>query len=223
MAVVAAGCLQKETIHTLYISPEGGVAWVAVEANVHSDESDPGQRMAEEQSYIGPALIGSHRVALGLRALEPETLVGTTVVRGERPFHVITEARFARVDRVLERLLIEAGLPARVTLVHDGDRTRLRIQLDFSRTVVDRETPVSALLEEIEHFVFVLPEGTFIAGGGFEVPDRARARLSKEAFDAIDEAMTARRAIELTLAWNAGSSDSVEGSLSGCRSNERTA
>lgn len=208
MAAMTAGCLQKETTHTLYLSPDGGVAWVAVEANVHSDESDPGRRMAEEQSYIGPALIGSHRVAQGLRALGPDTLVGTTVVRGERPFHVITEARFARIDTLLERLLVESGLPARVTLAHDDDRTRLRIRFDFSRTVVDRDTPVSALLEDIEHFVFVLQEGTFIGGGGFEVPDRARAHFSKEAFDAIDEAMTARRPIELTLAWYAGPTDS---------------
>ena len=119
---------------------------------------------------------------------------------------MVTEAKFARIDTVLERLLVESGLPARVTLTHDDDRTRLRICFDFSRTVVDRDTPASALLEEIEHFVFALQEGTFIAGGGFEVPDRARARFSKEAFNAIDQAMTARRAIELTLAWNAGSS-----------------
>jgi len=208
MTVVAAGCLQKETTHTLYLSPDGRVAWVAVEANVHSDEEDPGKRAAEEQAFIGPALLGSHRTALGLQTLGPDTLVGTTVVRGERPFHVITEAGFARIDTALERLLVGSGLPARVTLANDGDRTRLRIRFDFSRTVVDRETPVSALLEEIEHFVFVLTEGTFIAGGGFEAPDRGKAKLSKEAFDAIDRAMTARRAIELTLAWNAGSSDS---------------
>lgn len=208
MAVVAAGCLQKETTHTLYISPEGAVSWVAVEANVHSDDGDPGRRAAEEQAYIGPALLGSHRAALGLRALAPQSLVQTTVVRDERPFHVVTEARFARIDTVLERLLVESGLPARVTLAHDDDRTRLRIRFDLSRTVVDRETPVSALLEEIEHFVFVLQEGTFIAGGGFEVLDRTKAKFSKEAFDAIDKAMAARGPIELTLAWHAGSTDS---------------
>src|SRR5688572_23509213 len=206
--LAAGGCLQKQTTHTLYLSPDGRVAWVAVEANVHSDEGDPGKRAAEEQAFIGPALLGSHRSALGLRALGPESLVRTTVVREERPFHVITEATFARIDTILERLLVESGFPARVTLANGDDRTRLRIQFDFSRPVVERDTPAAALFEEIEHFVFVLTEGTFIAGGGFEVPDRARARLSKEAFDAIDQAMTARRPIELTLAWNAGSRDS---------------
>jgi hypothetical protein len=207
-ALAATACLQKETTHTLYLSPNGRVGWVAVEANVHSDERDPGKRADEEQTFIGPALLGSHRTARGLQALGPQSLVRTTVVREERPFHVVTEATFARIDTMLERLLVESGLPARVTLEHDGDRTQLRIHFDFARTVVERDTPAAALLEEIEHFVFALQEGTFISGGGFEVPDRARARLSKEAFDAIDKAIATRRPIELILAWDAGSTDS---------------
>ena len=201
VAVSAAGCLQKETTHTLYLTPDGAVAWVAVEANVYSDEEDPGKRASEEQAFIGPALLGSHRAARGLQALGPGSLVRTTVVRDQRPFHVITEASFARIDTVLERLLVESGLPARVTLSSSGDRTAARIRFDFSRTVVERDTPAAGLLEEIEHFVFVATEGSFVAGGGFDVPDRSRARLSREAFDAIDEAMTSRRPIELTLTW----------------------
>ena len=207
-AVVTGGCLQKETTHTLFMSPDGRVAWVAVEANVHSDESDPGKRQAEEHAYIGPALIGTHRVARGLQALDPTSLVRTTVIRDERPFHVVTEASFARVDTVLERLLTENGLPARVTTEREESGARLRIRFDFSRTLVERDTPASALLEDLEHFVFVLPEGSFIAGGGFEVLNRTRARLSKEAFDAIEQGVEAHRPMELTLAWNLTSNDS---------------
>lgn len=200
-AALAAGCLQREVTHTLYLTPEGGVSWVAVEANVYSDEADPGKRASEEQAFIGPALLGAHRVARGLHALEPASLVRTTVVRDDRPFHVITEARFARVDAMLERLLVDSGLPARVTLTHEEDRTTLHIRFDFSRRVVERDTSASALLEDLDRIVFVLPEGSFIAGGGFDVPDRNRARLTQDAFDAIDKAMSDRRPIELTLAW----------------------
>src|SRR5512145_7953 len=127
-ATVTAGCLQKETTHTLYLTPDGAVSWVAVEANVYSDEADPGKRAAEEHAYIGPALLGAHRVARGLHALEPASLVRTTVVRDERPFHVISEAKFSRIDAMLERLLVESGLPARVTLSQEDDRTTLRIR-----------------------------------------------------------------------------------------------
>ena len=202
LAVATSGCLQKETTHTLYLGADGGLTWVAGESNVYSDEADPGKRAAEDQSYIGPALLGAHPVARGLQALGPDTLVRTTVVREERPFHVITEAKFARIDTTLERLLVGSGVPARVTLSTEADKTTLRIHFDFSRTSVERDTPAAALLEDIEHFVFVLPEGAFIGGGGFEVPDRTRARLAKATFDAIDQAMTARRTIDLTLAWN---------------------
>ena len=208
LAVATSGCLQKETTHTLYLGPDGGLTWVAAESNVYSDEADPGKRAAEDQSYIGPALLGAHPVARGLQALEPETLVRTTVVREERPFHVITEARFARADRALERLFVDSGIPARVTMTQEEQRTSLRMRFDFSRQTVERDTPAAALLEAIDHFVFVVPDGRFIAGGGFEVPDRAKARLAKDAFDAIDEAMTARRPIELTLTWSAHSNDS---------------
>ena len=207
LALATAGCLQKETTHTLYLTADG-LTWVAAEANVHSDETDPGKRAAEEQSYIGPALLGAHPVARGLQALGPDTLVRTTVVREERPFHVITEARFARADYVLERLFADNGLPARVSMTQDDGQTSLRVRFDFSRQMVERDSPAAALLEDIERFVFVLPEGRFIAGGGFEVPDRAKARLSKEAFDAIEEAIAARRPIELTLLWTPHSTDS---------------
>ncbi len=200
-----AGCLQKETTHTLYLAPDGGLTWTASEAQVYSDESDPGKRAAEEQGFIGPALLGTHRVARGLQLLGPDTLVRTSVLREERPFHVVTEARFGRADRVLERLFAESGIPGRVTLTQDGMRAALRVHFDFSRQMVDRDTPVASLLEDIEHFVFVLQEGSFVAGGGFDVPDRARARLSRQSFDAIEAAITARRSIELTLAWSTGS------------------
>jgi hypothetical protein len=207
MTLATAGCLQKETIHTLYLGADG-MTWVASEANVHSDESDPGKRFAEEQSYIGPALLGSHPVARGLQALGPDSLVRTTIVREERPFHVITEARFARADRALERLFVESGIPARVTMAQEEGRTSLHVRFDFSRQMVERDTPSAALLEDIERFVFVLADGQFIAGGGFEVPDRARAKLARESFDAIEDAIAARRAIELTLTWSLESSDS---------------
>ena len=206
-AAATSGCLQKETTHTLYLAPDGGLTWVAAEANVRSDESDPGERAAEDHAYIGPALLGKHPVARGLEALGPDTLVRTTVVREERPFHVISEAHFARADRVLERLFVDSGLPARVTVAHEAGRTTLRVRFDFSRQMVERDAPAVALLQDIEHFVFVLPEGRFIAGGGFEVPDRARARLTRQAFDAVDEAMTARRPIELTLTWTSESAE----------------
>ena len=201
VAVVAEGCLRKSTVHTVYLSPDGSAKWTVEESHVFSDEEDPGARFTEEQSYIGAALIGEHPIARGLQGLTPDSLVSTTVVRDERPFHVITEARFARIDRAFERLFGEAGIKAKAALEHVEGRQRLRITLDFSVAIQERETPVLALLEEFGQYRFVLTEGRFVAGGGFDTPDRATAVLSREAQAAIDEAIEARTPIELMLSW----------------------
>src|SRR3954463_7533014 len=92
------GWLQKETSHTVYLSPDASVEWVASEANVRSDEAEIGKRLAEEQEYIGTALLGAHDVARGLMGLDPLQAVRTTVLRDERPFHVVTVAKFRAVD-----------------------------------------------------------------------------------------------------------------------------
>jgi hypothetical protein len=201
VALGAGGCLRKSTVHTVYLSPDGSAKWTVEESHVYSDEEDPGARFSEEQSYIGAALIGAHPIARGLQVLTPDSLVSTTVVRDERPFHVITDARFARIDRVFERLFNEAGIKAKVALEHADGRQRLRLTLDFSVAIQERESPALALLEEFGQYRFVLTEGRFVAGGGFDTPDRATAVLSRDAQSAIDEAIEARTPIELTLSW----------------------
>jgi hypothetical protein len=201
IGLASAGCLQKDTTHTLYLSPDGSVRWIVDESGVHSDESDAGQRLAEEQAYIGPALTGAHRVALGLQAIAPDSLVRTTIIRDERPFHVVTDARFFRVDRMFERLFKESGVKAAVALAEDDGRHHLRMRFDFSREVEDRNSPAAALLEDFENYRFVLTEGRFVAGGGFDVPNRTRAVLSREWIEAISRAVSDKREIELVLTW----------------------
>ena len=200
-ALATPGCLQKETTHTLYLSPDGSIRWSAEESCVYSDESDAGQRLAEEQAYIGPALIGAHPVALGLQAIAPDGLVRTTIIRDQRPFHVVTETSFFRVDRMFERLFVETGLMATVTLEEHDGRRRLRLRLDFSRELEERNSPATALLEDFENCTFVLTEGRFVAGGGFDVPDRRKAVPSRKWIDAASRAVSEKREIELVLTW----------------------
>jgi hypothetical protein len=203
-AAVAAGCLQKEVTHTLYLSPDGAVRWTVEEAGVYSDEEEVAKRIAEEQGFIGPALIGEHTTAQAFRALQPDGLVRTTVVRDERPFHVITDTHFFRADRAFERLLKGAGITGSATLVIDGDRGSLRIRFDFTREPAPGQqqgSPVVRMLEDIDDLRFVLTEGKFIAGGGFDVPDRARAVVSREWIEAAAQAEEEKRAIELVLTW----------------------
>ena len=196
-----AGCLQKDTTHTLYLSADGSVRWTVEETNVYSDEADAGARFTEEQVYIGPALIGAHRAALGLQAIGPDAPIRTTVVRDERPFHVVTDARFLRVDRAFERLFRQSGLRASASLDRLDDRNALRIRLDFGQELEENDSPATALLEDFENVSFVLTEGRFIAGGGFDVPGRTKAVISNEWIARMEEAMKGRREIQLVLTW----------------------
>jgi hypothetical protein len=140
-------------------------------------------------------------VALGLQAIAPDSLVRTTIIRDERPFHVVTDARFFRVDGMFERLFKASGLRASVALAEDDGRHHLRMRFDFSREVEDRNSPAAALLEDFENYRFVLTEGRFVAGGGFDVPDRSKAVPSREWIEAISKAASEKREIELVLTW----------------------
>jgi len=199
---LSAGCLQKETTHTLYLAPDGSVEWVTSEANVHSDEADAGTRVMEEQGYIGVALLGSHGAARGLAALDPVGSVRTTVVRDQRPFLVLTSARFASVDRVLTRLFAEMQIRSTASLVRGADENSLRVRLDFSRPLEGEETAVSELGDNVEHLRIVLTDGRFGAVSGFDVAEGTSATLSKEWLERAEHAYETKDAIEFALSWN---------------------
>ena len=201
-SVLLTGCLQKETTHTIYLAPDGAAAWVVSEMNVRSDEKDAGKRIEEEQRYIGAAMLGAHDAARALAALGAQGPVRTTVLRDDRPFHVVTDARFSRIDRVLERLFLEMGIRSSAALVQDGEQTGLRVRLDFSRPLEEKETPVSELAGAIEAFRFVLTEGHFGAASGFDVTDGVSARLSRDWMDRAEKAYEAKGTTEFALSWS---------------------
>jgi hypothetical protein len=199
--VLVGGCIQKETSHTVYLSPDGAVSWVVSEVNVKSDQAEPGKRLAEEEDYIGPALLGSHGVARGLRALGPIGTVRTTVVRDRRPFHLVTQADFTAIDRLLSRFFREMGVRSTAAMLRDADRTTLRVRLDFAIPPGERDTAVSELFDQIEHLRFVLTEGRFNTADGLDVADGA-ATLSPEWLDQAERARQEKRVIEFVLTWS---------------------
>src|SRR4051812_5846603 len=142
LTALTAGCLQKETTHTLYLAPDGSVSWVVSESNVRSNETDRATRVAEEQEYIAESTLGTHGTARGLAALGPLGAVRTTVFRGERPFHVVTSADFAAIDQVLQRVFTEMAIETSASLVRRKDDDTLRVRLDFSHPLEEHETPV---------------------------------------------------------------------------------
>ena len=161
-------------------------------SNVKSDQAEPGKRLAEEEDYIGPALLGSHGVARGLRALGPIGTVRTTVVRDRRPFHLVTQADFPAIDRLLARFFREMGVRSTAAMLRDADRTTLRVRLDFATPVEERETAVSELFDQIEHLRFVLTEGRFNTADGLDVADGV-ATLSPVWLDQAERAREEKR------------------------------
>lgn len=205
--LVMGGCLQKEAVHTIYLSPDGAVRWTVDESGVVSDDTDPSKRQLEEQAYISAATTNTHVAAQAFRALAAEGLIRTSIVREERPYHVVTDAQFSSIDSALARFFKEVGLKTSVAMKHEDGRTSVRVKLDFSKEPEDRDSPVLKMLEDLDDLRFVLTEGTFIAGGGFDVPDRTHARLSRIWMAAADAAMEARGAIELVLTWDPDGTD----------------
>jgi hypothetical protein len=199
-----SGCLRKETVHTLYLSLDGSVRWVVAESAVYSDQADAGQRIAEEQAYIGPALIGAHTAAVALNTLRPAGVVETMVIRDERPFHVITQARFSRADVLAGRLLHELGVRGRAELTSTGGASTLLVTFDFRREMEEKESAVSRLLQEGSDLRIMLTEGRFLDSPAFDITDRVQASMSDAWIEQAQDAFEARRSIQLRLTWSAG-------------------
>ena len=205
--LLTGGCLQKEAVHTLYVYPDGAVVWTVNESDVFSSDSDPTKRLLEEQAYISSAVSGTHGAAQAFRAMAAEGLIRTNVLREDRPYQVQTEARFSSLDSALGRLFKEAGLKASVAMKQEDGRTSVRMKLDFSKEPKDYANPVLKMIEDMDDLQFVLTDGTFIAGGGFDVPDRRKARVSRTWMAAAEKAMEERREIELVLTWDPNGTD----------------
>lgn len=198
-ALSMAACLEKETTHTMYLSPDGEVAWTTVERNVRSDGQHTSSRDAEEAEYLAAALAGTNDVAKGLAVLEP-VRVQTRVLRRERPFTVMTEARFSSVEELANRIMAECRLTGDAYTTREADAVTLHLHLDFRG--VDQETentsPVMALIDEISAYRIVLTDGRFVEAIGFTLNDDNTIATP---IAISDEAMKAMGVLDLSLTW----------------------
>ena len=193
-AAACGGCLQKEVGQAIYLSPSGAI-WSVIERDVRSDEKDQGSRIREEQDYVLAALTGQHEVARAFRSLGGGA-VTTTWLRRERPYSVLTEARFPDVRQLVMSVLREAKILGEVSLVREGCRTKLgiRIYLDAAPGSND-DSPLDALLADFEAYRIVLSGGRFVSADGFEMPGDGLVAVP-------DKKKTARDGIlALALAW----------------------
>jgi len=205
LACTTTGCLRQDTRHSLYLSADGRVAWTAVQKDVRSDESDPADRKREEDTWLAMARESGHAIGRGLQALGPSEL-RTTVVRADRPFVVVTQARFDRVDRLVDRLLAEVRLPGYATLTRDGIRTTLMIHVDLGDQAADgrheEDSPVMGLLDDLDRYRIVLIEGRFIGATGFTIEDDGTA-----ATIAAGDPAVSGQVYDLALTWESSTSE----------------
>jgi hypothetical protein len=170
VAAACSGCLRKEVGQTIYLGPSGAV-WTVIERDIRSDEKDPAARIGEEQDYVLAARAGQHGVARAFRSLGAGS-VTTTWLRRERPYSVMTEARFADVRQLALAILREGKMQGDVTLVRDGCRTRFGLRIDLETALESNDgTALDALVADLSAYRIVLTEGRFISADGFEILD----------------------------------------------------
>jgi len=199
-AVGAAGCLVKETTHRLYLSPSGAVAWAVLEEGVRSTEGDRAKRRSEEQEWLAAIARDTHPVAEGLRRLGADD-ASTALLRSARPYTALTDARFDRVDRLVARLFEELGVRGEATLTAGRQETTLSVALDLSSLDdpgPEPESPVTALLEDVDRYRLVLAEGRFASATGFAILDDGTAAMLQEI---PSEILKARGVVNLQLVW----------------------
>lgn len=200
-AAAATGCLQKDTTHTLYLSPDGRLSWLAIEKDVRSDDTDPVRRFAEEQDYIAASAGGVHGVGRGLAALDP-TRLRTRAIRNERPFIVVTEAEFSSLEFAVQRFLVQLRAPGDVRVTGDGATTTLRVRIDaFAAEAAndEPETDVVELVEDLHRYRIALTAGRFTSAIGFTLTEGDTVAVPVTT--PWETIVTNGGVLELTLTW----------------------
>lgn len=165
--VLLTGCLQKDVTHTIYISPDSAT-WSVLEKDIRSDERAPADRIAEEHDYVLAATAGTHPVAQAFRRLGAHA-VTTTWLRRDRPYTVLTEARFSSLEQIVKAVLRDAQLPGEVTAIRTGCETRLTVRVDLSGAPAVEDSALDALIGDANDYRIVLTEGAFVAASGFTI------------------------------------------------------
>lgn len=199
-ALAATGCLDKQTTHTIHLSPEGTVTWVVIEREVRSDEREAGARVREEQEYLTAARAGLNPIAEAFGLLGPAS-VRTQVYRDKRPFLVLTEARFDRIDWLGRRVLDRLGLPgeSRLEPVPGGLRWTLVAAPGPAQGETPEESdPLLALVEDEPAYRVVLESGRFVDAVGFRLEDEGTGASLAATEDSQDAP------IVLSLTWTRG-------------------
>ena len=169
--VASAGCLVKDSTQTWYLEPDGSVTWVVLEKDVRSDADTAADREQEERTYIEAALKHEHSTVETLTTLGAAD-VSSRVLRDRVPFIVVTEGRFASLERLGQRLIEENGASGHSRLTRIGEDTEWAFELTDTEKA-GTETPGPAF-ETFENLKVVLATGRFVAARHFTLSTDGR-------------------------------------------------
>jgi len=196
--VLTAACLNQTKRHIFYLDADGAVTWTVVQEEIRSDAEDELDRIREEREFLLAVDRHEYDVARALDRLGA-LWIDAQLVRAERPYTVVTEARFESVTRALEEFLTRVGLEAEAHLEAEGDLVRLTFfyrESEGAAAGSEDDEVVESLISDHEAYRFVLTEGKFTAAQGFRLEARDTAAVLVEV-DENDEG----KAIH-SLTWN---------------------
>lgn len=202
LSLAALGCIDEDTLHTLYLGPDGALTWVATELHIRSTLDDPRERRQEEREFLEAARTDRHPVAEALLSFASVRLE-TTILRDRRPFHVVTEAELGPVAGFAREVLWRLGVPGEAELVTTGSRRSLEITVwpdPAAEDAVDEDDPLLALLSDWDDYRIVLTEGRFVAAQGFAITDDGTVARVVEAEEGEEEPAEGEPLV-LSLTW----------------------
>jgi hypothetical protein len=203
LALCAAGCLRKDMTTTWYLDADLTVVWSVLERDVRSDSDSLEERQRDEGQYASEARQQNQPVARGLKQLGPSS-VRVRMLRDKVPFTVSTDATFASLKVLGERLLGRLGLEgySAVTATKDGWEWTWSIDAHAVLNEDNMDEDFSALFES-EVIKIALNEGQFVENDRVELSqDRRMASFPIRALLDGLEKRTGDTPTVFTLRWN---------------------
>lgn len=179
-AIVASGCIRRDSAATWYIDPAGRVTWQVLERDVRSDSKTRSDRTNEEAAYLAKVSTNNHGVARGLTRLGA-TQLKTTVLQDKPPFTVLTEGQFPGIDVLGQRIIQRFGLAGTSELIRDGDTWTWTLTVSDPKTANGTPDDGDEFAELLgDRLSVALREGRFLSGIGFVMDDEARIATMKK-------------------------------------------
>ena len=163
--------------------------------------------------------VGEHGIAEALTELDAEW-VETRILRDERPYMVVTEARFNAIDEPVQSFFDRMEAPISAKLLREDDRTRFVIACDLEgfdeaeqHQIDEEETEIfMALLGDAEDYRLVLTDGKFVEARGFAIVDEETAAVlqeqTREEIELVEEFDDHGRTVVYSLTWTTPSETS---------------